>query len=98
MVSLDAGEALQLVVADADFATETDSARCTTDEANTVRVERLVDRSCPRLSAGDGNTTLGLLLQFRTDLPLVTLAQVFDNSRLHGEFDPVQRNEPYDIL
>ena len=64
------------------------------DEADTVRVQRLMDRRSARLGAGDGNTSGG----DSGGSELVPLAETFDNGGFHREFDPVERDEPDDVL
>lgn len=70
--------------------------RCPTNEADTVRVHRLMN--------GGGTTgrarqwDLAAALNLCSDLPLSTLTQVFDDRGLHCELDEVEWQEPDDVL
>ena len=91
---LDAAEALQLLGLDGYLLTESNLASRATDERHTVRVHALVDRGRARLSAGNGDTSGGLL----SHGSVVTLTKRLDDSSLHRELDPVERDEPDNIL
>lgn len=97
LLSLDAAEALELFGLDAHTLAEADLASSTTDERSTVGVERLVDRGGAGLGTGHGDA-LGLGLGGSGGGGLVTVAEVLDDSSLHGELDPVERHEPNDVL
>ena len=93
--SLDRAEALKLLGLHRDLLAETDLAGGATDERDTVRVERLVDRGRARSRASHRDARLlGLL----GDRRVVTLAEALDDRRLHGELDKVKREEPDDVL
>lgn len=85
---------LQLLRLHRDLLPEPDLPRRALDEAHTVRVQRLVDRCSARLGAGDGNTSGS----DRRSLELVPLTETFDDGGFHPEFDPVEWDEPDDVL
>jgi len=91
---LDTTKPLQLLGLHRDLLPEPDLPRRALDKAHTVRVQRLVDRRCARLGAGDGDAggrALG-------GLELVSLAEPFDDGGFHREFDPVEWDEPDNVL
>ena len=93
--SLDGAEAAKLVRLDVDLATETDTTGRTADEADTVRVQTLVDGRRTGLGASERDTTsLDRLLPLCFQM---TFSEVPDNSRLHEELDPVEGDEPDDV-
>jgi hypothetical protein len=65
-------------------------------ERNTITIQALVDTSNTAGSAGNGNT-LALALDFSLQFLLVTLAEVLDDSSLHGEFHTVKWEEPNEV-
>lgn len=73
---------------------EADLASSTLDERNAILVERLVNGTHARLAATEGNTSGG----FRGESTFVTRTEPFDNGSPHTEFDPIQRDEPDDVL
>jgi hypothetical protein len=94
-LSLDAAEALQFLGLHRDPATESNLACCPLNEGDTVRVQGFVDRGSARLCAAERNTLgvgVGGLLGNATSV------ERLDDRGLHGELDPVQRNEPDNIL
>lgn len=94
---LDTREAAELLGLDRDLLPEADLVGGTTEEADAVRVQRLVDRRSARLGAGDGDarrSRRGLV----TESSLVAVAQVLDNCSLHRELDEIHWYEPADIL
>jgi len=94
LVSLDASQTPQLVLVDLDgVLTEADLAGGALQEANTVRVQALVDGSRARLSAGEWDAGLRLFEL----LPVLALAEVLDDGSLHRELDQVEREEPDDV-
>ena len=94
---LDGREAAKLFGLDRDLLPEADLVGSAAEEADTVRVQRLVDRGSARLSAGDRDARRGLdgLL---ADGTLVTVAQVLDDSGLHRELDEIHGHEPDNVL
>ena len=93
--SLDRAEALEFLGLHRNLLAEADLASGTTNERDTVGVERLVDRRGARGRASHGDTSL---LGLRGDSGVVTLAEVLDDRRLHRELDEVEREEPNDVL
>lgn len=95
---LDAAEALELfgLHRNVDLAAKADLASGPLDERHTVGVQRLVDRSDTRLGAGEGDTSAGRGLA--SDLGFVTSTESLDDGSLHRELDPVERDEPDDVL
>lgn len=95
--SLNAREAAELLGLDRDLLPEADLVSSTTEEADTVRVQRLVDRRSARLCTGNGDTAsglLGLLAKAR----LMTITERLDDGGLHCELDQVHREEPDYVL
>lgn len=95
--SLDTREAAELLGLDRDLLPEADLVGGTTEEADTVRVQRLVDRRSAGLGTGDGDTA-GSLASLLAKGGLVTLTQPPDDGSLHGELDEIERQEPDNIL
>jgi hypothetical protein len=93
-LGLDAAEALELLGLHRDLRAEAHLARRALDERHTVRVQGLVDRRRAGLGARDGDAVRG----FVCSLGLVPLAERLDDGGLHRELDPVERDEPYDVL
>ena len=93
--SLDGTEALQLIGLHRYFLAEADLAGGTADERDTVGVERLVDGGGTGLSAGDGDTSG---LSGGGGSGEVASTDALDDGSLHRELDPVEGDEPNDIL
>jgi hypothetical protein len=95
---LDAAEALEFfgLHRDVNLAAKADLASSPLDERYTVGVERFVDRSDTRLGAGERDTGTGGGLA--SDLGFVTSTKGLDDGGLHRELDPVERDEPDDVL
>lgn len=94
-LSLYAAETLKLFGLHSNLSTEADLARHPLDERHTIRVQRLVDRSGAGLRTVDFEAGL---LDHLCLLALVALAEILDDGGLHGEFDPIERDEPNDVL
>ncbi len=87
---LDAAEPLHLAVLHHHLLAEPYPARGAVQERHAVRVERLVDRLHARRRALHAHLRRGLRQ------PLVP--QVLDEGGAHGELDPVEGDEPDDVL
>ncbi len=87
---LDAAEPLHLAVLHHHLLAEPYPARGAVQERHAVRVERLVDRLHARRRALHAHLRRGLRQ------PLVP--QVLDEGCAHGELDPVEGDEPDDVL
>lgn len=94
-LSLYAAEALQLFGLHGNLSTKANLARHPLDERDTIRVQRLVDRGGAGLRTVDFEASL---LDHLGLLALVTLAEILDNGGFHGKLDPIERNEPNDVL
>lgn len=96
---LDTGEPLELVGSHlGGVGAEADLAGSTTDEADTVGVEGLVDGGSAGLGASERNLAVSLLSDHLGNLAGLALAEVLDDGGLHGELDKVERQEPDDVL
>src|ERR1700722_8878250 len=84
-VRLYAAESLQLLGFHGNLLSKSNLASSTLDERHTIRVHRLVERGCARLSAGDRNA----LVRERPKLHCVTCTEPFDDGSFHGKFDPI---------
>jgi hypothetical protein len=73
---------------------EADLASSTLDERNAILVERLMNGTHTRLAATEGNTSDDV----RGESTFVTRTEPFDNGSPHTEFDPIQRDEPDNVL
>ena len=96
---LNTAESLQLFWFDGHLAPQANLPRRPTNERNTIRVQRLVNGRSARLSPSNRNpgTTCRLLHSQPLRL-LVTATQPLDDSELHPKLDPIQRNEPDNVL
>ena len=89
-------EPLQLLGLDADTSSKSNLPCCSSKESDTVRVQGFVDGSSPRLCAGNGDT-IGGLRRLLSSLE-TSVAEIFDDCGLHRELDPIERDEPDDVL
>ena len=87
---LDTREATELLGLDRDLLPEANLVGGAAEEVDTVRVERLVDRLHARRRALHAHLRRGLRE------PLVS--EVLDEGCAHGELDPVEGDEPDDVL
>jgi hypothetical protein len=92
---LDARESLELILFHRHLLTKANLPSRSLDERHTIGVQGLVDRRSTRLGLRNWDTSLSRCF---FDGPSSTGANVFYNSSLHGELDPVERDEPDDIL
>lgn len=93
--SLDGAEPTELIRLDVDPTAKANFPRCAPDEADTVRVQALMDRRSPRLGPGQGYTTG--LLSLLAKLTLMACTERLDDGRLHGKLNPVERDEPDNV-
>lgn len=72
---------------------ESNRPRRTSDKADTIAIQTLVNATDAARRACNGHTGT-LALDFRLELLLVTLTEELDDGSLHGKLDTVQRQEP----
>ena len=94
---LDTREAAKLLGLDRDLLSKADLVGGTTQEADTIRVEGLVDRGSARLGTGDRDAAGGLA-SLLAETGLMAVTQVLDDGCLHRELDQVHGHEPDDVL
>ena len=93
-LGLDRAESLQLLRLHRDLSAKAYFTCRTLDERHTVRVERFVDGGSARLGAGERDAGGSFFLGDT----LMTLADSFDNGGFHCKFNPIQGDEPDDVL
>lgn len=93
-LGLDTAESLEFLGLHRDSTAESNLAGSALDERDTVGVQRFVNRSSARLSAGDGNAG-GCDCGGSTFFAVFT--ETLDDSSLHGELDPIQGHEPDNV-
>jgi len=91
---LDTAKSLELLGLHGDLLPEANLASSALDERHTIRVQRLVDGGSARLGTSDGDTGGGDGSSGGLDMPV---AEVLDDSSLHGELDQVKGQEPDDV-
>jgi hypothetical protein len=93
-LGLNRAESLQLLRLHRDLSAKAHFTCRTLDERHTIRVERFVDGRSARLGAGEWDAGGSRFL----DDTLTTLADSLDNGGFHSKFNPIQGDEPDDVL